>query len=203
MYCKQSKQKIGIFCRSAVLINRLNRNIFLCFYVFGHSLGWSEKTFCLEDLGILHSAWMNICIFEPFRAYSKVGVDHKILVDMSCFWRTKIVCFTSFKDQFNPRKWKKSLKVQNFEVVNSAICAIFTLCHCKNLAAECWSDFPPEKFYFEIFSKTNAVSITFGLRYIHGQSLKEIDFPTRNAVDRFEGDSLIHDYDRLCSNLFP
>ena len=80
--------------------------------------------------------------------------------------------FTSFKDQFNPRKWKKSLKVQNFEVVNSAICAIFTLCHCKNLASECWSDFPPEKFYFEIFSKTNAVSITFGLRYIHGQSLK-------------------------------
>ena len=103
---------------------------------------------------------------------------------MSFFWRTKIVCFTSFKDQFNPRKWKKSLKVQNFEVVNSAICAIFTLCHCKNLAAECWSDFPPEKFYFEIFSKTNAVSITFGLRYIHGQSLKETDFPTRNAVDR-------------------
>ena len=81
--------------------------------------------------------------------------------------------------------WKKSLKVQNFEVVNSAICAIFTLCHCKNLASECWSDFSPENFYFEIFSKTNVVSITFGLRYIHGQSLKEIDFPTRNAVDRF------------------
>ena len=55
----------------------------------------------------------------------------------------------------------------------------------KNLAAECWSDFPSEKFYFEIFSKTNAVSITFGLRYIHGQSLKKIDFPTRNAVDQF------------------
>ena len=49
----------------------------------------------------------------------------------------------------------------------------------KNLAAEC------EKFCSEIFSKTNAVSITFGLRYIHGQSLKKIDFPTRNAVDRF------------------
>ena len=62
---------------------------------------------------------------------------------MRCFWRTKIVCFTSFKDQFNPRKWKKLLKV-----VNSAICAIFTICHCKNLAAGCWSDFPPEEFYF-------------------------------------------------------
>ena len=53
------------------------------------------------------------------------------------------------------------------------------------------SDFPPEKFYFEIFSKTIAFSITFGLRYINGQSLKEIDFPTRNAVDRFWGDSLL------------
>ena len=28
-------------------------------------------------------------------------------------------------------------------------------------------------------------SVTFGLRYINEQSLKEIDFPTRNAVDRF------------------
>ena len=42
-----------------------------------------------------------------------------------------------------------------------------------------------QKFNFEIFPKTNAFSITFGPRYIHGQSLKEIDFPTRNAVDRF------------------
>ena len=32
----------------------------------------------------------------------------------------------------------------------------------KNLAAECWSDFRSEKFYFEIFSKTNVVSITSG-----------------------------------------
>ena len=100
---------------------------------------------------------------------------------MNCFWRTKIVCFTSFKDQYNPSKWKKSLKVQDFEVVNSAICAIFTLRQCKNLAAARWSDSPSEKFYFEIFSKTNAVSITFWLRYIHGKSLKEIDFPTQNV----------------------
>ena len=105
--------------------------------------------------------------------------------------------------KFSPRKWKKSLKVQNFELVNSAIWAIFTLCHCENLAAECWSDFPPEKFYFEIFSKTNAVSITFGLRYIHGQSLKEIDFRTRNAVDRFQGDSLLSFiFITLCPNRF-
>ena len=168
-----------------MLINRQNHNIFLCCYVCGHSLCWFEKTFCLEDVGILDSTRMKICIFELFPAYVKVGVNQKILSRHELLWRTKIVSFTSFKDQFNPRKWKKSLKVQNFDVVNSAICAIFTPCHCKNLAAECWSDFPPEKFYFEIFSKTNAVSITFGLRYIHGQSLRKIDFPTRNAVDRF------------------
>ena len=40
------------------------------------------------------------------------------------------MCFTSFKDQFNPRK----CKVKNFEVANSTVCAIFTLCHCKDLA---------------------------------------------------------------------
>ena len=104
---------------------------------------------------------------------------------MSCFWRLKIVCFTSFKDQFKPEKWKKSLKVKNFDVVNSAICSIFTLLHCQKFAAARWSDLSPERFYFEIFQKTNAVSITFGPIYIHGQSLKEIDFLTRNAVDRF------------------
>ena len=44
--------------------------------------------------------------------------------------------------------------------------------------------FSSRESYFEIFPKTNAVSITFGPIYIHGQSLKEIDFLTRNAVDR-------------------
>ena len=42
------------------------------------------------------------------------------------------------------------------------------------LAIDSLSDFPPKTFYFEIFPKTNAVSITLGLRYIHGQSLKEL-----------------------------
>ena len=51
--------------------------------------------------------------------------------------------------------------------------------------------FSSQKYHFEIFPKTNAVSVTFGPRYIHGQSLKEIDFPTRNAVDRFSRDSLL------------
>ena len=35
--------------------------------------------FQLEDVGILHSATMKICIFEPFPAYGKVGVNKKIL----------------------------------------------------------------------------------------------------------------------------
>ena len=45
-----------------MLINRLNHNIFLCFYVFGHSLCWPEKTFCLEDVGILYNGRMKIII---------------------------------------------------------------------------------------------------------------------------------------------
>ena len=45
--------------------------------------------------------------------------------------------------------------------------------------------FSSQKFHFEIFRKTNAISVTFGPTYIHWQSLKEIDFPTQNAVDRF------------------
>ena len=45
--------------------------------------------------------------------------------------------------------------------------------------------FSSQKFYFEFFPKTNAISVTFAPRYIHGQILKEIDFPTRNAVDPF------------------
>ena len=109
---------------------------------------------------------------------------------MSCFWRLKIACFTSFKDQFKPGKWKKSLKVKNFEVVNSAISAIFTIRQCKKIGRPALERFSSQKFHFEIFPKTNAFSITFGPRYIHGQSLKEIDFPTRNAVDRFWRDSL-------------
>ena len=46
---------------------------------FGHSLCWSEKVCCLEDVGILHRARIKICIFEPFPAYGKVGVNQKIL----------------------------------------------------------------------------------------------------------------------------
>ena len=42
-----------------------------------------------------------------------------------------------------------------------------------------------QKFHFQFFPKINAISVTFGPRYIHEQSLKKIDFPTRNAVDRF------------------
>ena len=78
---------------------------------------------------------------------------------------------------------KQPLKVKNFEVVNSTTCAIFTPCHCKNLASGRSRDFPPENFYFEIFSKTNVVSITSGPKY--KQSLKEIDFPTETQWTGF------------------
>ena len=93
--------------------------------------------------------------------------------------------FTSFKDQFKHGKWKKSLKVKSFEVVNSAIHEIFTNSSTQKIGCRALKRFSSQKFNFEIFPKTNAFSITLGPRYIHGQSLKEIDFPTRNAVDRF------------------
>ena len=63
-----------------------------------------------------------------------------------------------------------------------------------DLTARDWSDFPHEKKK-NLKYKTNAISITFGLRYIHGQSLKEIDFPTRNAVDRFFGRLSFNNHD--------
>ena len=69
----------------------------------------------------------------------------------------RIVCFTSFKDQFNPRKWKQSLKVQNSEVANSAICwicAIFTLCYSKkNWPPRAEVIFLPKNFILKYFQK--------------------------------------------------
>jgi len=74
------------------------------------------------------------------------------------------------------------MKVQNFEVVNSAICAILVFITAKNWPVGAEVIFLL-KIYFEIFPKTNVVSVTFESRYIHGQSLKETDFLTRNTVD--------------------
>ena len=76
-------------------------------------------------------------------------------------------------------------------MVNSTISAIFTPCHRKNLAIDSLSDFPPKTFYFEVFPKTNAVSITFGLRHIHGQSLKELISDAKRSGPVFLGDSLL------------
>ena len=75
--------------------------------------------------------------------------------------------------------------MKNIEVVNSAIRAIFNIRQCKKIGGQALERFSSQKFHFEIFPKTNAISVTFGPGYIHGQSLKEIDFPTRNTVDRF------------------
>ena len=33
-----------------------------------------------------------------------VKKKREFLLDMSCFWTTKIVCFTSFRDQFNSQE---------------------------------------------------------------------------------------------------
>ena len=45
--------------------------------------------------------------------------------------------------------------------------------------------FAQKKNYFAVFEKTKVVPITFRLRQIPGRSLKEINFSTRNAPDRF------------------
>ena len=68
--------------------------------------------------------------------------------------------------------------MKNFGVVNSAIRAIFVIRQCKKIGGRALERFSSQKFHFEFFLKTNAISITFGPRYIHGLSLKEIDFPT-------------------------
>ena len=128
---------------------------------FGRSFCWSEKVCCLEDVGILHRARMKICIIEPFPAYGKVGVNQKIfsawiwvvfegpnLCALHHLIRTNLIVGS----EKNRLKWK-TLKWRTRQY------AQFLLCHCKNLAIGRWRDFPPEKFYFEIFSKTNAVSI--------------------------------------------
>ena len=64
------------------------------------------------------------------------------------------MCFTSFKDQFNPRRRKKSFKVKNFEVVSSTKCAVFLLL----VTAKIWPlgaevIFLPKKFILKYFQK--------------------------------------------------
>ena len=72
------------------------------------------------------------------------------------------MCFTSFKDQFKPGKRKKSLKVKNFEVVNSAIRAIFIIRQCKKLAAGHWNDFPLKNFILKYFQKLMPFQLLLG-----------------------------------------
>ena len=127
--------------------------MFLCFPFSEHLFHWSKHIFCLEEVGILLRARIKICIFELFPTSSKVAVDRKIFIDYELLWELKIVCFTSFMDQFKPGKWKKSLKVKNFEVVNSAIRAIFIIRQCKKLAAGRWNDSRLENFILKYFQK--------------------------------------------------
>ena len=75
--------------------------------------------------------------------------------------------------------------MKNIVVVNPAIRAIFVIRQCKKIGGRALERFSSQKFHFENFRETNAISVTFGPGYIHGQSLKEIHLPTRNAVDRF------------------
>ena len=83
---------------------------------------------------------------------------------MSCFWKTKIVClFHHLRTNSILVREKNRWKCKTLKWWTRKHALFFTLCHCKNLVAGHWSDFRPEKLYVEIFSKTNVVSITFGL----------------------------------------
>ena len=112
-------------------------------------------------MGILHSARIKICIFEPFLTHGKVDVNRNNLLNMSCFWRIEIVCFTSLKNPSKPWKWRKSLKVKKFEVVNSAIRAIFTPRH--------WSDLNK---HLHLYCQCSHVSILWVFHYL-GWTLEE------------------------------
>ena len=94
------------------------------------------------------------------------------------------------------RKKKKIVESGKlYKVVDSAICATFTLCYCKLIWRPGTEAISLTKKKKKLKYKTNAISITFGLSYIHAQSLKEIDFPTRNAVDRFLGRLSFNNHD--------
>ena len=54
--------------------------MFLCSPGFEHLFHWSKQIFCLEEVGILLSARIKVCIFELFPTSSKVGVDRKIFI---------------------------------------------------------------------------------------------------------------------------
>ena len=91
VYCKQSIEIRHISSIGCTDKSLKSHRIYFCFYVFGHSLCWSEKIFCLEDVGILHSAKMKICILSTFPAYGKVGVNQNrfgryelLLKDQNC-----------------------------------------------------------------------------------------------------------------------
>ena len=59
-----------------MLINRLNHTSMILDIPF---VGLKIYIF-LEEVGILHSARMEICIFEPFPAKGNVGVNQKIFI---------------------------------------------------------------------------------------------------------------------------
>ena len=55
MYCKQSTENRHVSSISCADKSFKSQHIFM-----------SEKIFCLEEAGTVHSARMKICIFEPF-----------------------------------------------------------------------------------------------------------------------------------------
>ena len=80
------------------------------------------------------------------------------LNNMSCFWRTIIVCFTPFKNQFNPEKWKKkngeSEKLWSGKLGNMRYFYYWSLQKIGRRAPKCFSSFfLPKSFILKYFQK--------------------------------------------------
>ena len=112
----------------------------------------------------------------------KVGVNQK----KKTIKKTKLMCFVRKKGWSKYAKQNKSFKLEFSKKKRARQFVLFlTIGVVQKRAFERWSDFCSEKNYFAVFEKTKVVPITFRLRQIPRRSLKEINFSTRNAPDRF------------------
>ena len=98
--------------------------------------------------------------------------------------QTYVLCCPKEFIQLNMGR-KKIYQTRVCKKTTMVVCATFDDRRCSNWAFEDWGDFRSEKIYFEKFSKTKVVSITFRLRQIHGHSLKEVDCSNSNATHHF------------------
>ena len=128
----------------------------------------------------------------PFVGLKKHFVKKKreFLLNMSCFWTTKIVSFTSFRDQFNSQEVKKlvveSEKLWSGELGNMRYFYFLSL---QKFGRRPGANviFLPKNFILKYFQKL----MRFQLLLDQDKYMGKVDFPTRNTVDRFLRDALL------------